>query len=83
MWTEKWVQDHVPKSVTDTFETFDWRESPAEFATSKRNIENYIYQSICSGSVPQQYIGNHGVGGLLFPPLDTFDPHLEWYVEKP
>ena len=44
-------------------------------------MTEYIRTELERGTVPAEYIGNHGVGGLLFPPLDFFDDHHDWVCD--
>ena len=74
MWTEK--PSHVPKAVKDTFAGVDFRGSPMLAMTQMASAKDIFLAKAHAGEIGPEYIGNHGVGGLLWPPLEYFDEHV-------
>lgn len=74
MWTEKLAQ--IPKPTRSTFESFDFTYSPMIAMTSLQTAKEDFVVKARAGLIPAEYVGNHGVGGLLWPPLEDYDDHV-------
>lgn len=51
--------------------------------TDLRTMTQYVQERLGAGEVPTEYIGEHGVGGFLYPPLEFYDAHHDWLVLQP
>lgn len=74
MWTEK--PSDVPKAVKLTFSAFDFRGAPMIAMTQLASAKDAFIAKAHAGEIGLEYIGNHGVGGLLWPPLESYDDHV-------
>ena len=71
VWTEQMA--NVPKEVRDAFAKAELSETAcAKFMTKELLIENFMAQ-YSAGQVGKEYIGSHGHGNNLWPPLEEFD----------
>eukprot|EP00325_Prymnesiales_sp_UTEX-LB-985_P025405 CAMPEP_0174738316 /NCGR_PEP_ID=MMETSP1094-20130205/69747_1 /TAXON_ID=156173 /ORGANISM="Chrysochromulina brevifilum, Strain UTEX LB 985" /LENGTH=81 /DNA_ID=CAMNT_0015941701 /DNA_START=31 /DNA_END=273 /DNA_ORIENTATION=+ len=46
-------------------------------------MTQYVQERLAAGEVPTEYIGAHGVGGFLYPPLEYYDNHHDWLMGQP
>lgn len=74
MWTEKLVK--IPKSTRQYFDKFDFTHSPMIAMTNFQTAKEDFVAKAKAGQISAEYVGNHGVGGNLWPPLEEYDDHV-------
>ena len=74
MWTERVPE--VPKAAREAFACMDFRGSPMLAMTNTATAKAYFVVKAQAGEVQPEYVGHHGVGGMLWPPLEHFDEHV-------
>jgi len=73
----------VPTEVKLTFLGTNHRGSPDVQFTDKSSLASWAYAQMGAGQVGSEYIGEHGVAGLLYPPLEYYDARHEYLLTQP
>lgn len=76
--SDTWTQllKETPLGARKTFGTFDFRDSPLFAMTALSSARDFFFAKLQAGEIGAEYVGNHGVGGLLWPPLEYYDEHV-------
>jgi hypothetical protein len=79
VWTE--TVANLGPEIKKEFNDYDWSEAPnpelCAVASAAQRVYNMIVQGVFGNSTAE-YIGAGGMGGLLCPPLEYFDPNHWW-----
>jgi hypothetical protein len=81
MWTD--TVTNLSTEIKAEFRDYDFAGSPFESMTTHETAKGWVLGKLEAGEVGQEYLGNHGVGGNLYPPLEYFDAQHRWLWDQP
>jgi len=74
---QKWSE--IPIEARKQYEELDMSEAPFAQASTRDSLRKYSHGLFVQGSLGPEYMGSHGVGGLIAPPMEYFDDRLDWF----
>ena len=74
---QKWSE--IPIEARKQYEKLDMSEAPFAQASTRDSLRKYSHGLFVQGSLGPEYMGSHGVGGLIAPPMEYFDDRLDWF----